>query len=112
MLQRPPAEHEPGLGPLDAIAILLGAACLALFLLWLATSLNGTPLSADVPAPLRAVVASFWGWLTGGGISLLIWMLRRRVSGTKYLIWTTGLALVFVAAVLGGSRFLPSPERP
>src|SRR5215475_12516353 len=47
-----------------------------------------------------------------GGASLLIWVLRRRVSGVSYLVWTTGLAILIVSVVLAASRLIPSSERP
>lgn len=97
---------DPGLGALDAFAILLGAAALTLFLLWLATALNGQPLAPEVPQVLRDVVSSFWSWLATGGTSILLWSLSRRVSGSAYLVWTVGLAFVFVTAAVGLSVVL------
>lgn len=112
--------RDTGLGALDAFAILLGAASLALFLLWLATALNGNPLTADVPQVLRDIVASFWSWLAAGGVSVLLWSLSRRVSGTAYILWTVGVTIAFLvvtvalSAVLAerrGSRSPPTVEK-
>jgi hypothetical protein len=77
-----PIRKAVGIGAVvDVFAVLLGALCLVLFAYWLSDR-----VPASLPPYLQTAVASFWTWLTAGGMfaALVGAVLRRRVS-TAYV---------------------------
>lgn len=97
--------------PADVLFIFAASVFLLLLLMWMASSLKGRPLFADLPAWLKESVSGVWAKLASGlvGAGALAW--RKYFYGTRarpnYLLWIPVTTFLLLGALYAAERLVP-----
>lgn len=102
--------RKPAMTLLDTLFVIMSAATIVMFVIWLASAVAGKSIELNLPSPIEKVVSGIWGWLISAAGSVMLRLLGGKPRG-QYLPWILGVALFLLASVVMSSRlFSEAPE--